>query len=174
MGDAPATDPATRAALQSLSDIVLPSSVPWWPQTWGWALLAFVLVGLIALTIWRWLRARRRNGYRREALALLTKLSRDAGEPDLRAHAARDIAELLKRVMLAAWPRVEVASLSGEAWVRFLSEHGGGTRIADDTALWLSDGEYHSDKPPGSMSDKQFRMLADTTRTWVEKHRVPA
>src|SRR5262249_6778404 len=138
-GTSPA-DLQTREALKSLADIALPQPVAWWPQTWGWALLALVLAALVALAVWRWLHNRRVNRYRREALAMLASIEQaGCGRP---AGVLQAVAELLKRVALAAWPRADVARLSGESWVKFLRDHAGGAAIADDAAALLADGEY--------------------------------
>ncbi|WP_274628155.1 DUF4381 domain-containing protein [Arvimicrobium flavum] len=170
-GTSPA-DLETRQALQSLADIVLPQPVAWWPQTWGWALLALVVAALIVLAVWRWLHHRRINRYRREALALLADLEQTGhgGQPG----SVQAVAELLKRVVLAAWPREEVARVSGAAWVKFLRDHAGGAMIADEAAALLADGEYRAAPPRDRLSEQQFRALIDTARAWIEKHRVPA
>jgi len=169
MDDTAPTDLATRTALKALADIDVPPPVSWWPETWGWTLLAVVLAVVVAFAVWRWLRHRRLNRYRREALALLARLSGDNTED-----AAREISELLKRVALAAWPRIEVASLSGDTWVTFLREHGGGTEIGAEAARLLGDGEYRASNGRDGISNGQVRVLADTAGLWIEKHRVPA
>src|SRR6478736_5715722 len=64
-------DPLTETALRSLKDIALPPAVSWMPQTWGWAVLAAILVLIVAAAFILWLRRYRANAYRREALALL-------------------------------------------------------------------------------------------------------
>ncbi|RWC30881.1 MAG: DUF4381 domain-containing protein [Mesorhizobium sp.] len=162
---------AQAQALKSLADIVLPAPVPWWPQTWGWALLAVVILALAALALWRWLHLRRVNRHRREALALLTRLEQAPVDPGQIAQSVRMVAELLKRVALAAWPRSTVASLTGEAWVKFLRDHGNGTIIPDEAAALLADGEYH---PAETLTKPRFQILADTARAWIEGYRVSA
>lgn len=164
-------DEKTREALRSLADIALPAPVPWWPQTWGWALLAVILLALAVFAFWRWLHYRRINRYRREALALLAGLEHVENDPGQRAEAARAVAELLKRVALAAWPRTDVATLSGEPWVKFLRDHGNGKAIPDGTAALLADGEY---RPAGGVTEPQFRALTGSARSWIEGHRVSA
>lgn len=101
-------DPMTETALRSLHDIAVPPPVSWMPQTWGWAVLAGLL-GL-ALLVWAlktW-RRYRRNAYRREALRMLGDIERLLQTPEKHAEALHQLAEVLKRTALAAWPRAHV------------------------------------------------------------------
>jgi Domain of unknown function (DUF4381) len=91
-----------------------PIPVSMMPQTWGWAGLAALLTALLLWLLWRGWRRWRANAYRRAALAELEL----AGDDPAR------IAGVLRRTALAAWPRVEVASLTGEDWPAFLSRTG--------------------------------------------------
>jgi hypothetical protein len=108
------------ASLERLHDVVSLPPVSWWPVAPGWYGLAFVAtVALIAL-LWRLRRHRLRDRYRHEALAELATL-RTATLPVPSAVAHRMV--LLKRTALSAYPRTEVASLSGAGWWRYLDEH---------------------------------------------------
>lgn len=108
------------ASLERLHDVVSLPPVSWWPVAPGWYGLAFVAtVALIAL-LWRLRRHRLRDRYRHEALAELAAL-RTESLPAPSAVARRMV--LLKRTALSAYPRAEVASLSGAAWWRYLDEH---------------------------------------------------
>ncbi|MCV6584862.1 MAG: DUF4381 domain-containing protein [Marinibacterium sp.] len=91
-----------------------PDPVAMWPQTWGWAVLAVLGLGLALRCLWRWHRRYRANAYRRAALNELQGLS-DAAE----------IAALLRRTALAGFARRDVAGLSGPDWIAFLSRSGG-------------------------------------------------
>ncbi len=158
-----------EAALAPLADLVLPPSVGWWPQTWGWAVLALALALLAGLAAWRWLAVRRRNRYRRQALARLVELAAQRAD---KAGAVLGMVELLKRTALAAWPRTAVAELAGAEWLAFLEAHGGGTRIVPRVASLLDDAEY---RPRGAqLDDAAFSELVATCRSWIENHRVPA
>jgi len=105
------TDPAS---LDNLREIILPPPVPWWPPAPGWWLL-FAAIALTALAFaFRLFRRWRANAYRRAALREL------AIAGDVTA-----IAEILKRTALVAYPRKDVAALSGAAWLAWLAETGG-------------------------------------------------
>ena len=157
-------DATTRAALQKLADIALPPPVSWWPQTWGWAALA----GLLALlAVWRIVRALRRyraDRYRRAALAELDRLERTLSGAALMAV----LPPLLKRVALAAWPRTDVAALSGAEWVAFLRAHGGSAGFSARTLL--DDLEYRR----ATVSAAEASAAATAVRGWIEGHVVSA
>ena len=145
------------APLDGLHDFYQPPPPSWVPQTIGWcvvfALLALIAAWLSVRAIRRWLADR----YRREALHELAAL-----KPD-------QFSALLKRVALAAWPREKVASLSGGAWLNFLSETSGldsfrltpGNRI-EEVAL----------RPSTELSEGDAQTLRDTTAAWIRRHRV--
>jgi hypothetical protein len=168
---APALDPMAETALRSMKDIVLPSAIPWWPQTWGWAAMA----GLITAALLAWFivafRQYRRNAYRREAIRLL-----DGIEERLRPHATRqaaihEVGLLLKQVAIAAWGRDAVGQLAGKDWAWFLADHGD----ANDRRLLgkvVDDFEYRNPavlkRLPGNLGVE----LAADARRWIEKHHV--
>ncbi len=168
---APPLSPAARQALEGLADVVRPAPVAWTPQTWGWAGLAALLVALVVWLIVRAVRYHRSNRYRVEALAdlaaLEAKLNDDAGRPA----ALGAMPVLLKRVALAAWPRPEVAALSGQAWIDFLHAHGGRHGFADESARLLADGEYDG-SALSTMSAADAHRAAAGLRRWIEGHRV--
>ena len=103
-------------SLDRLQDIVQPQPVAWWPPAPFWyCLIALAAVWLchgLAVAAYRWIQ----NAYRRQALRELA-LVIDHGD---RRPAA--ISTILKRVALVSFPPEEVASLSGDAWLRFLNE----------------------------------------------------
>ncbi|MBL0371531.1 DUF4381 domain-containing protein [Rhizobium sp. KVB221] len=163
-------DSTTDAALKSLNDIVLPLPVSYMPQTWSWAALGAVLVALVALASWRWLRRWRANRYRREALAALEALGRQSMAQTATDRFGQQLAELLKRTALAAWPREEVAKLSGDDWAAFLAQHA--TSPHDEVlGPLVDDREY---RPASQPSGEERARLIDAARKWIESHHVPA
>jgi hypothetical protein len=112
---------------EGMHDLLLPPPVSLWPATPAWAVLGALLLALLLWLAWRGWRAWRRDAYRREALHALGA-----------ARAPAEVAALLKRTALAAWPRAEVAALSGEGWAGFLRHAAPRARLTEDAARSLS------------------------------------
>ena len=102
------------ASLENLRDIVVPPPVPWWPPAPGWWIVFAMLLVTVAVFGFRAWRSWHANAYRRQALRELRGVTSVA-----------KIAEILKRTALGAYPRTDVASLSGTAWCQWLEETGG-------------------------------------------------
>lgn len=114
MSDAVAVPENLNDLLGELVEPVAPATVSMWPQTVGWLVLAGVcLVGLAAVIWWRW-RVWQAAAYRRAALVALAEAGDDPAA----------IAAILRRAALAAWPREQIASLTGAEWLAFLDRTG--------------------------------------------------
>ena len=161
-------DPMTETALRSLHDIAVPPPVSWLPQTWGWAALAALLSLLLLWAFVGWLRRHRRNAYRREALRLLDRIAADIRNPIDREKGVHELTELLKRTALAAWPRNDVAALTGQAWLQRLNSRG-----ADSTLTHLLDDlEYHDGAAIAALPDDRADELVLASRRWIKGHHV--
>ncbi len=110
-------------SLSNLKDIHLPPAVSSWPPAPGWYMLALLLaLGLCGLVygIWRyWQRYRRR----RLTLKHLAHIADSFGAVRP-AIVVRAYSRLLRRCVLAVFPRQEVAGLQGDAWLSFLDKTG--------------------------------------------------
>ncbi len=111
-------------SLDRLQDIVTPPPVPWWPPAPGWWVAGAAALALIGWLAWRAWTRWRAAAYRRAALAELRGIEARAADDAQRAAALGDLPALVKRTALAAFPRAAVASLSGDAWLRFLDRTG--------------------------------------------------
>jgi hypothetical protein len=78
-----------------------------------------------------------------------------------------DLAELLKRVALVAYPRLQVASLSGIEWLRFLDETVGTTDFSvgpGQQLVRIYDRAISAPSPE----------LLQLARHWIRQHRRDA
>jgi hypothetical protein len=169
---APVLDPIAQTALRTLKDIVVPSPVSWMPQTWGWKLLASILVACVLVALVLAIRRFRANAYRREALRMLDEIDARIHDPLLRTQALEDLASVLKRTALAAWPRQKVAALSGNTWADFLQEQGD-DEASHALARLVDDLEYHFPELSTTLPNDVCNGLVEAARRWIERHHVP-
>ena len=156
-------DGLTLAQLMELMhELVMPEPMPWLPQTPGWWVLFGWLFAVLILVAWYLLKRRRRNRYRREALAALKNIDRQPGLSP--AESAQRIAALLKSTALAAYPRREVASLYGSEWAQFLRESTNDDQEVAAAAGLLADAAYQPDADGAALSA--------AARRWIRLHRA--
>ena len=148
--------------LALMHDLVMPEPVPWLPQTPGWWITLGWLLAVLLLAVWQVIKRRRRNRYRRDALAELDAI---AAQRDIEpAESAQRIAAILKRTALVAYPRQDVAGLYGTKWARFLTETVGNDRQIADAAEELAASAYRPGADPS--------MLIRPARRWIRRHRA--
>lgn len=171
---APGTADSTGVAtLATLADVAVPPPPSWAPQTIGWPVAGGLLLAVLAWAGWRAWRRYRANRYRREALAELARLPLGA-DPAHRVAALRQMAVVLKRTALAAWPRTQVASLAGNDWAAFLQAHAGRAQDAAPLlAALVHDAEYRDDAVLAQWPQTQVQAVAGACRRWIAEHHVP-
>ena len=141
---------------------VEPEPVSLLPATDAWLVLAGWAVAVLAIGLAAWRRRWQRNRYRREALRMLAGIEADT-RLDASTSAAQ-IAELLKRTALAAYPRDTVASLYGRTWSEFLVESANHDRRVAEKADDLAAAAYS----PGQSGPD----LLPAARRWIRLHRA--
>lgn len=153
------SDPAD---LSQLADVVVPPPVPWWPPAPGWWILAAAALAASALLAGIAVRRYRQNAYRRAALAELAAIHAVTS-----AASAAAISAILKRATLVAYPRAEVASLTGSAWLTFLDRTGSSRDFTDGPAAALA--LVAVGGPVGGGA-----AILAAARRWVRHHRGAA
>lgn len=152
------SDPADLA---NLRDIVVPPDVSLWPPAPGWWIVGAAIVAAAAVLMVMAAVRYRRNAYRRAALDELANVEHlPAGE------AAQRVTAVLKRAALVAYPRTEVAELSGEAWLGFLDRTGRTDAFAAGPAQGLTSLAYG-----GRRDASDLPAVASAARAWVRRHR---
>jgi hypothetical protein len=147
---------APNTALDKLHDYYQPAPPAWTPQTIGW----YVLFGIVALLLlWFAIHTARRwlaNRYRREAARELVLATPD------------QFSALLKRTALAAWPREKVASLNGDAWLRFLGDAAATDSFQSAPGNQIEELALCGKATP--VEDEQ--ALRTIAAEWIRRHRV--
>ncbi|GIT86221.1 DUF4381 domain-containing protein [Roseobacter sp. OBYS 0001] len=153
--ETPSTDAPTSLVdlINKLVEPVEPAPISMVPQTGGWVVLAVVLI-LVALYVVLRTRAHlQRNAYRKAALSALEQAGDDAAA----------IATILRSTALAAFPRAQVASLSGPEWLAFLDRSAGMDDFRNGAGQVLATAPYASP----ARADPALREAA---KNWVRRH----
>jgi len=145
---------ADPADLSNLRDLALPSQVPLWPPAPGWWIVAAAGVATAVIVAAMVVARHRANAYRREVLR------------ELETVAPQGISTVLKRAALAAWPREQVASLSGPAWLAFLDRTGHTTAFTGGAGRSIETLAFG-----GSVSAEDARAAQSAARHWLRHHR---
>jgi hypothetical protein len=148
--------------LALMHDIVVPEPVAWLPGTSGWWILLGWLLAVLLLIGWALGRHRRRNRYRREALAELKAIDRQPQRDA--AEVAQQVSVLLRRTALAAYSREQVAAIYGAEWAQFLKRTANNDATIADAADSLATASYRS--------DVDGKKLIAPARRWIRLHRA--
>ncbi len=140
------------ASLENLRDIVVPPPVPWWPPAPGWWIVFAMLLVTVAVFGFRAWRSWHANAYRRQALRELRGVTSVA-----------KMAEILKRTALCAYPRTDIAALSGTAWCQWL-EQTGGRPVPENIAQALTRDLFAK---PENVNDQEVSLFA---AEWINRH----
>lgn len=145
-----ATSEISDVGLEQLRDIRLPPPTNWWPPAPGWWLVLLLVLGIGGILLWWRLHGHRQSGAapfsKRDSVRIaLTEWEeirtayQNSGDA-LATAAALNI--LLRRLALAHRPRMEVAGLTGEAWLQLLDQMGGSQEFQQGVGRALLDLPY--------------------------------
>jgi hypothetical protein len=141
-----------------------PPAPAWWPPAPGWWVAAAFLLAVAGVVCWRLVAGRvsRGTGSREAALAELEQIRQDQNADG----AAPAIQRLLRRYALTVFERERVAPLSGQSWIRFLSEHGAAAFAEGGGEAFLSAayGGPHAGAAIGSWLEAAERFIRQAPR----------
>lgn len=164
---------ADATSLENLFDIVMPAPVPWWPLAPGWFVVGGMALVLVLWAAWRVWKSWRAAAYRRAALAEWRQLKTRAADPGQREAALRHLPELVKRTALAAFPREQVARLSGTEWLRFLDRAGHTDAFTHGRGRVLSELAYDP-HATAQLDTAAVEELFSVIRRWIAGHATTA
>jgi hypothetical protein len=161
------------SSLDRLHDIIVPPAVPWWPPAAGWYWLMGTLLAIGTVQLLRAFIRWQQNRYRREALAQWRTQVELLGDANARVSAVTALATLLKRTALSAFPRTEVASLTGPAWLAFLDRTAEMHGFNSNTGALLENAVY-GNLSVSQLGEKEARDAASLVHQWIKHHRAPS
>ena len=150
-----------------LEPLIPPETVSFWPPQPGWYVLAIILLIASAYGVYRIIKYKKRNAYRKLALKELENLSSQNVTPT----AVVGLNRLLKLTALSGYPRKEVADLTGEPWLEFLDKTCKRKGFKQTPAQVLSEISY---RPVDQieLSQKDWSDLILLSAVWIKKHKV--
>lgn len=160
---------ADPTSLDRLHDIIVPPPAPWWPPAPGWYWVIGCLLAIAAYAIVRGFVSWQHNRYRREALAEWRRIKSQLADAKTRSTAVTELAILLKRAAITAFPRMQVASLTGRPWLAFLDRTAAMREFDSDTGALLERATYGSISP-ADIDLKRAEHLANSVRRWLMHH----
>lgn len=156
-------------SLDRLHDIIVAPPVPWWPPASGWywvlGLMIVMLLAALITGLMRW----QHNCYRREALAELARQEAALENPERRPSVLLDLAEILKRTAVTAFPREDVATLTGLKWFEFLDNTARGSRFRDALGATLENAIYDP-RTADSLDPQKLHSVVEAIRHWIKFH----
>ncbi|VAW45157.1 hypothetical protein MNBD_GAMMA04-2209 [hydrothermal vent metagenome] len=155
--------------LNQLQDIQLPDPIGWWPLSYTWWLLIFMVGMLLVGFIWYYFDQKKRNAYRAEALAYLHALESSPNNP---YQQLLEVNRLLKQVALTCYPRIDVAPLNDQAWLDFLAKTAAHIKQPEQ-ALTILQRAY---QPPSQTPEQKqadlyaLNQLKQYAQAWIKGH----
>lgn len=153
--------------IHGIDEIILPEAISYLPTAPGWWFIGamfgvwlLVKIRQGSMTWWR-------NRYRREALRQLNQLQGQAGDQLYDVVAL--LPHYLKVTALQAYPREEVASLSGRPWLAFLDAHHTGPAFSKGPAEKLVVLSYLP-RDQWQLDEAESRQLISMVRHWIKSH----
>lgn len=145
-----------------LRDIHLPDQISWWPPAPGWWLLLLSLGAVIALLLLKRSRHNPSVSIRAASLQELETIARKYQRHANEQRLMRETSALLRRICLSLYPREQVASLTGEAWLAFLDRTLPGEQFSHGAGRILVDGPY---RPEVQLDGEALLALC---HKWIE------
>ncbi len=143
-----------------LRDYQLPEAISWWPPALGWwVLLALLLVvGFGVFFLRKWIK---RGVIKKQAKQEMARLrqNQDFSETER----VQQLSILIRRICLSVFLRVEMASLTGQAWLLFLDQLMGRTDFSQGLGRALIEAPYSRN------TDLETEKLFDLCDQWVDR-----
>ena len=112
---------STTPTTLELRDIHLPDPISWWPLAPGWWFVLAAIVLIIAgVFLFRYYL--KKQALRKTVAAELESICAQHKKDNNALVLVQSLSILLRRACISFYPRSEVASLTGDAWLKFLDD----------------------------------------------------
>lgn len=147
-------DPNTL--LDQLKDIHPPAEISWWPPAPGWWVLAILVLGALAFSIYRLGKWRKQTAWRRAALNHLDTLRLNESRLD-NARMIVEVNSLLKRCLASRFAADNFLSQTGSEWSETLNAHAQSKTLNASDISTLCEDAYQ--RTPQALPSDTFKRI---------------
>jgi hypothetical protein len=145
-----------------VGDILEPEPLHFTFETIGWKVLAFLIIVIASVFLYKWLKLFRKNKYRREAIKKLQLIEVENSDSQSKIN---DINIILKQVAIVTFGREHVAELYGNDWFSFLDSKSKKSEFVKYSNNF-TDAIYSSK----TFDDTTLRTIYKLAKTWIHEH----
>lgn len=155
------------ASIDNLRDYHLPDQMLWWPPAPGWWLLlaSIIIIAIMSYGIYRRIQ---RHKLRKQALTELVHVQQQYEKHQNLQRLAQDVSVLLRRICISQFPRLAIASLTGDQWLLSIEKITGQAIFNQEQGQILTQAPYN----PKIQYDSQ--ILIQCCRQWINALPTPA
>lgn len=154
--------------MATLSEPTLPESISWLPNAPGWYGLLFLLCCWGLYRVYRAFQTYLANTYRRAALVELEQLSLAAESGETAQ--LQKLPLLLRSTALYAFPRADIAPLTGTEWEKWLDKQCPTSQFSSELSGLLAKLAY---SPDATIPNETKTALFNNAARWIKHHEVP-
>lgn len=152
--------------VNNLEPISPPEPVAFWPPQPGWYVVIAILLLLLIYGIYKYVQYKKRNAYRKRALAELENLNKHNPDQTLLA----DLNALLKVTALKGYPRHLVAELTGMPWLEFLERTEPRSKFSKAPGTLLVEASFT--RPDRlNVDQNEWNELIRMSHDWIKSHK---
>ena len=147
-----------------LRDIHLPEPISWWPPAPGWWMIIAALL-FIALAVFLLRRYQKKQALKKQVLAEFESIRAQFNQEKNSTVLVQSLSILLRRACISFYPRSEVASLTGDAWLQFLDDTGSDKAFHSKQSQIITTAPYLSEK---TTLDFDTEKLISLCHGWIK------
>jgi len=152
--------------LDQLYDIEGIDPINWWPLAPGWwILILFLTLSLLGLVIYYYQRCAFKNSWQYRILNQLSHMEQNFKEEETQPTLI-ELSELIRRIAMHQYSRLECAGLEGESWLHWLKNHDPHQFDWKEKGKCLIEAPYAPSYK--GISDEDVLGLIKAIRKWVK------
>jgi hypothetical protein len=130
--------------LSGLRDIHIPRPVSLWPLAMGWWGILIFVISSVSYTLLKKHKSKPKNIWKITKPELV-RIQKSYRIHRSEAQSCADLSMLIRRVVLLYYPRTDIASLTGEQWLKFLDNTTSNQDFSNGLGRWVVTAPYMSE-----------------------------